>query len=84
MSLLNHLSNMTTEHSNRAAENRPEDDPNQRALGQSPRQPREFFLYWIEAGSRNLDRADWFFETERSYWSERHRPNLLLVSPSIA
>ena len=79
MSLLNHLSNMTTEHWNRVDEHRLEGDTNQWALGQSPGQPREFFLYWIETGSRNLDRADWFFETERSYWSERHRPNLLLV-----
>ena len=80
MSLLNHVSNMTTNHFNRIAENRRDGDTIERAMRESPRQPREFFLYWIEAGtSRNLDRADWFFETERSYWSERHRPNLLLV-----
>jgi aryl sulfotransferase len=52
----------------------------ERAMRESPREPREFFLHWIEAGtSRDIDRADWFFEIERSYWSERHRPNLLLV-----
>ena len=80
MSLLNHVSNMTTEHFNRIAENPRDGDTIDRAMRESPREPREFFLYWIEAGtSRDIDRADWFFEIERSYWSERHRPNLLLV-----
>jgi len=80
MSLLNHVSNMSTEFLNRVAENRLDGDTIQRGVRQSSRGPREFFLNWIEAGtSHDLDRADWFFETERSYWSERHRPNLLLV-----
>lgn len=80
MSMLNHVSNMTTDHINRVAENRLDGDSIQRAVRQSSRGPREFFLNWIEAGtSHDLDRADWFFEIERSYWSERHRPNLLLV-----
>jgi len=80
MSMLNHINNMTTEQLNRIAENRRDGDTFQRAVRQSSRGPREFFLNWIEAGtSHDLDRADWFFETERSYWSERHRPNLLLV-----
>jgi aryl sulfotransferase len=80
MSMLNHISNMTTEHSNRFAENRLDGDTIQRALRESSRGPREFFLNWIEAGtSHDLDRAAWFFETEHCYWSERHRPNLLLV-----
>ena len=80
MSMLNHVSNMTTEHLNRVAENRSDGDTFQRAVSQSSRGPREFFLNWIAAGtSHDLDRADWFFETERSYWSERYRPNLLLV-----
>ena len=80
MSLLNHVSNMTTGHFNRIAENRRDGDTIERAMRESPREPREFFLHWIEAGtSRDIDRADWFFEIERSYWSERHRPNLLLV-----
>jgi aryl sulfotransferase len=80
ISLLNHINSMTTEQLNRVAKNRRDGDTFQRAVRQSSRGPREFFLNWIEAGSSNdLDRADWFFETERSYWSERHRPNLLLV-----
>jgi aryl sulfotransferase len=80
MSMLNHINNMTTEQLNRIAENRRDGDTFQRAVRQSSRGPREFFLNWIEAGaSHDLDRADWFFETEHCYWSERHRPNLLLV-----
>ncbi|MBV8056316.1 MAG: sulfotransferase domain-containing protein [Deltaproteobacteria bacterium] len=82
MSLLNHVSNMTTEHFDRIAENRRDGDTLQRAMRESPREPREFYLYWIEAGTSDIDRADradWFFETERSFWPERHRPNLLLV-----
>jgi len=78
MSLLNHVSNMTTGHFDRIAENGRDGDTMQRAMQESPRGPREFFLNWIEAGT-TPDRADWFFNTERSYWSERHRPNLLLV-----
>ncbi len=80
MSLLNHVSNMTTGHFNRLAENRRDGDTIELAMRESPREAREFFLHWIEAGtSHDINRADWFFETERSYWSERHRPNLLLV-----
>jgi aryl sulfotransferase len=80
MSMLNHISNMSTDHLNRIAENRLDSDTFQRAVSQSSRGPREPFLNWIEAGtSHDLDRADWFFESERCYWSERHRPNLLLV-----
>jgi aryl sulfotransferase len=79
MSMVNHISNMSTEHLNRFAENRLDGDTSQRALEQSSRGPREFFLSWIGGNSVDIDRADWFFQTERSYWSERHRTNLLLV-----
>jgi|SRR6516162_2382364 len=44
MSLLNHVRNMTTEHSNRFAENRLDGDSIERALRQSSRGPREFFF----------------------------------------
>lgn len=75
MSMVNHINNMTTEHTNRL-----DGDTMQRALTQSSRGPREFFLSWIEAGTgHDVDRSAWFFEVERCYWSERHRPNLLLV-----
>jgi aryl sulfotransferase len=75
MSMVNHINNMTTEHGNRL-----DGDSIQRALRQSSRGPREFFLSWIEATtSHDIDRAEWFFEIERSYWSKRHQPNLLLV-----
>jgi aryl sulfotransferase len=81
MSLLNHVSNMTTGHLDRIVENGRDGDSAmriERAMRESRRGPREFFLNWIEEGT-TPDRADWFFDTERSYWSERHRPNLLLV-----
>jgi aryl sulfotransferase len=78
MSLLNHLSNVTPGHFNQNAENRLDGDTIERRLRELPMEPRDFFLYWNEAGTTH-DRADWFFDTERSYWSERHRPNLLLV-----
>jgi aryl sulfotransferase len=80
MSQLNHVSNMTTGHLDRFAENRRDGGAIERAMRESPREPRDFFLHWMEPGtSGSIDRADWFFEIERSYWSERHRPNLLLV-----
>jgi aryl sulfotransferase len=79
MSLLNHLSNMTTGHFDRIAGDRSDGGAVERALKESPREAREFFLYWNEAGAGGIDRADWFFEIERSYWSERQRSNLLLV-----
>ena len=80
MSMLNHFNNMTTGHVDRFAENRGNGEAIERARGQSSRGPREFFLHWIEAGAgHEIDRAGWFFETERSYWWERHRPNLLLL-----
>src|SRR6516225_3227490 len=66
MSLLNHVSNMTTGHFDRIAENGRDGDTIERAMRESPREPREFFLYWNEsATSRDVDRADWFFDTER-------------------
>jgi aryl sulfotransferase len=83
MSLLNHVSNMSTEHFNRIAENRGDGDTIAHALRESPSDRRECFLRWIEPGASSdtvrADRADGFFEIERSYWSERHRPSLLLV-----
>jgi len=80
MSQLNHVSNMTTGHLDRFAENRRDGGAIERAMRESPREPREFFLHWIEAGAgHDIDRAGWFFETERSYWWERYRPNLLLL-----
>ena len=51
MSLLNHINNMTPEQLNRVTENRRDGDTFQRAVRQSSRGPREFFLSWIEAGT---------------------------------
>lgn len=43
-----------------------------------PLEPRAFFLEWLDAG-QSATRSDWFFDTEKSYWQERGRENLLLV-----
>jgi hypothetical protein len=44
MSQLNHVSNMTTGHLDRFAENRRDGDTIERAMRESPREPREFFF----------------------------------------
>jgi aryl sulfotransferase len=45
-----------------------------------PKDPREFFLSWIERHDDDVvPVADALFEMERSYWTERQRENLLLV-----
>jgi aryl sulfotransferase len=48
-----------------------------------PEDPREYFLSWISTGvveghTEGTPEPS-FFNLELSYWSERHRPNLLLV-----
>jgi len=45
-----------------------------------PSTPREFFDFWMgaeDAGGGMM--SDGFFGIERSFWSERDRPNLLMV-----
>ena len=45
-----------------------------------PTTEREFFLYWIDRAADLPTRmSEGFFSLERSYWSERRRPNLLMV-----
>jgi len=46
----------------------------------TPKDPREFFLSWIERNDHDVvPVASAFFDIERSYWTERQRSNLLLV-----
>jgi aryl sulfotransferase len=46
-----------------------------------PKTEHEFFLHWIGDASKDTPSrmADFFFDLERSFWTERRRPNLLLV-----
>lgn len=52
-----------------------------KAVPRPPTTPREFFHYWldtgVQAGAPMM--SDTFFHIERSYWTERARPNLLMV-----
>lgn len=41
--------------------------------------PREFFHQWVKDDQAGNDETLSFFHLERSYWAERHRPNVLLV-----
>ncbi len=52
-----------------------------RALPRPPTSERAFFRYWLDDGGadRQTFMASDFFQTERSYWAERGRSNLLLV-----
>ena len=45
-----------------------------------PQTSREFFLYWMADDYSDLPlMSKAFFDLERSFWSERKRPNLLMV-----
>ncbi len=52
-----------------------------RSYPRAPSDARGFFLEWLsrEGGEGATASAARFFDTERTYWSERMRPNLLLV-----
>ena len=52
-----------------------------RPYPRAPSDARAFFLEWLtrEGWNGATAAAARFFETERTYWSERQRPNLLLV-----
>jgi aryl sulfotransferase len=48
----------------------------------APERPRDFFLRWMNEGlsgdADGMPFGSWF-DFERTYWVERHRPNLLMV-----
>lgn len=80
MSLLNHSNSMVPA----AIENFDRigltDETINRPYPRLPRTEREFFLYWIDAAADLPTRmSQGFFALERSFWSERRRPNLLMV-----
>jgi aryl sulfotransferase len=51
-----------------------------RPVPRPPSDPRGFYLHWIDPRSETgAYVGNDFFDLERSYWSERKRPNLLMV-----
>jgi aryl sulfotransferase len=80
MSLLNHSNSLVPQ----ALENFDRiglaDETIRRPYPRVPRTEREFFRYWID-GSEDLPTrmSEGFFSLERSFWTERRRPNLLMV-----
>ena len=45
----------------------------------APKTSREFFHYWLTNSDQPTGMAGLFFDIERSFWTERARPNVLLV-----
>lgn len=85
MSWHNHLLSFRPEFAARAGRNAAE-DPDLRHLGPPPpvpADPQVFFQHWIAAAEADPSvgpGADLsYFDFENTYWSERHRPNLLFV-----
>src|SRR5215470_6703817 len=81
MSLLNHYNSFTPE----ALENFDKIGMSDEAIGRTfprlPKTEREFFLHWIDDHTDDPTSrlSDFFFRLERSFWTERRRPNLLMV-----
>jgi aryl sulfotransferase len=55
-----------------------------RSYPRTPEEPAEYFHRWLRVGSVQGQDSGYnslsYFEFEQSYWSERHRKNLLLVN----
>lgn len=80
MSFHNHYTNFTQSALDNLDRIGAQDETIGRPLPRLPDEPRDFFLNWIKpAAETNAHTANAFFELERSYWSERARPNVLLV-----
>jgi aryl sulfotransferase len=60
-----------------------EDETLQRPMPRVPSDPSVYFSKWVSesalAGQSDGYQSVSYFDTERSYWDERHRKNLLLV-----
>jgi aryl sulfotransferase len=81
MSLLNHYNSFTPEALEGFDKIGLSDETINRPFPRLPKTEREFFLHWIsdhrnDSASRM---SDFFFSLEHSFWTERRRPNLLLV-----
>lgn len=80
MSLLNHYNSFLPENWDKYDTIGIADETIGRPSPRPPTTAREFFLYWIADGGKNMPRmSDDFFDIERSFWSERRRANLLFV-----
>ena len=81
MSYSNHYNSLTQEALEKFDEIGVSDDTIGRPFPRAPRDARGFFLEWMgrEGDDGATASAARFFDTERTYWSERKRPNLLLV-----
>jgi aryl sulfotransferase len=81
MSLLNHYSSFTPEALETFDRIGLSDDTINRPFPRLPQTEREFFLHWISGRKKDSPErmSDFFFSLERSFWTERRRPNLLLV-----
>src|SRR5260370_41941114 len=81
MSLLNHYNSFTPESLETFDKIGLSDETIGRTFPRLPKTPREFFLHWIGDSENDsaLRVSDFFFRLERSFWTERRRPNLLLV-----
>ena len=81
MSLLNHYNSFTAEALEAFDRIGLADENIRQAFPRLPHTEREFFLHWVGDGSKDpaSRMSDFFLGLERSFWSERRRPNLLLV-----
>ena len=81
MSLHNHYSSFSQEALEEFDKIGLSDDTINRPFPRTPKNEREFFLYWIAGREDEPASAmsDNFLSLERSFWNERRRPNLLLV-----
>jgi aryl sulfotransferase len=81
MSMLNHYNNFSPEALETFDGIGLSDETINRPFPRLPKTEREFFLHWISDSERgSAERtSDFFFSLERSFWTERRRPNLLLV-----
>lgn len=81
MSLLNHYNNFTAEALEGLDKVGLSDETIKQPFPRLPRTEREFFLHWIADSEKGSPQrmSDFFFNFERSFWTERRGPNLLLV-----
>jgi len=80
MSLLNHSNSMIPQAIANFDRIGLADETINRSYPRLPRTEREFFLYWIDGAADLPTRmSQGFFALVRSYWSDRRRPNLLMV-----
>ena len=81
MSLLNHYSSFSSEALDNFDKIGLSDETINQPFPRFPKTEREFFLYWITDSEKDSPErmSDFFFGLEHSFWTERRRPNLLLV-----